>query len=116
MQLHNFYISVGGNFESVLDRLQSKQIIQKFLLRFVKDQTYNNLKKAIADQDTRSAFLAAHTLKGTAANLGLDSLALAASELTETFRNAAAFPQDVSTDAVDESYYTVIKNIALLES
>lgn len=116
LQLNEFYILVGGNYETVLDRLQSEQIIRKFLLRFLKDQTYANLKKAVLEKDPKAAFLAAHTLKGTAANLGLDSLALSASALTEVFRGATAFPQGVSTADVDEAYYNAVKHIALLES
>lgn len=115
MQLNQFYISVGGKYEDVLYRLQNEQMIKKFLIKFLKDQTYNNLKKAIADKDTQSAFLAAHTLKGTAANLGLDSLASAASELTEVLRVATSFPENISISPVDETYYTAIKSIALLE-
>lgn len=116
MQLNQFFILVGGKYESVLDRLQDGKIIYKFLLRFLKDQTYGNLKKAISDNDVQAAFLAAHTLKGTAANLGLDDLSAAASVLTEELRGAQAFPENISVASVDEAYYTAIKNIALLES
>lgn len=116
MQLNDFYISVGGNYETVLARLQSEQIIQKFLLRFLKDQTYNDLKKAVDAKDAPTAFLAVHTLMGTAANLGLDTLASDASALTELLRGAAEFPDGISTSEVDKSYYAAIKSIAMLEA
>lgn len=115
IQLSDFYISVGGSYEAVLNRLQSEQMIKRFLLKFSKDKTYNELKQAFADKDTQSAFLAAHTLKGTAANLGLDSLSASASVLTESLRHAETFPTGISTAAVDDSYYAAIRNIALLE-
>lgn len=115
MQLGDFYITVGGNVDSVLQRLPSVGMIKKFLLKFVDDPFYGQLKKAFYEGDIPTAFRAAHTIKGTAANLGLADLAKVSSDLTEQLRNADRLPDESYLKAVDEAYKSAIDGIMALD-
>ena len=45
--------------------------VRRFALKFLQDDSFPNLKKALEAQDAPTAFRAAHTLKGVCQNLGL---------------------------------------------
>lgn len=111
MELRDFYKEVGGDYEKVLLRLPDENMIKKFVCKFVNDGSYTELKKALEVEDIASAFRAAHTLKGIAANLGLDLLAAAASELTEQLRDMSAMPSEGYVEAVDKTYQLTIEKI-----
>ena len=55
-------------------------------MKFLDDNSYANLKEAIAAGNVEEAFRAAHTLKGVCLNLGFDNLYKASSAITEIFR------------------------------
>ncbi len=54
-------------------------------MKFLDDNSYANLKEAIAAGNVEEAFRAAHTLKGVCLNLGFDNLYKASSAITEIF-------------------------------
>lgn len=110
MNLMEFYKAVGGDYNQVILRLPSEAMIQKYLNRFLDDPSYGNLKEAWEKGRIQDAFLAAHTLKGTAANLGLDQLAQAASDLTEELRQAVVLPSEDGMKKVTDAYETVRRN------
>lgn len=86
MDLKEFYKIIDGDYEEVLSRLASDQRIQKYLLRFLDVPDFELLKQAVAAKDWEKAFLAAHTLKGNALNLGLGTFTTSDTELTEFLR------------------------------
>lgn len=116
MELNEFYKKVGGDYEKVLLRLLAPSMIKKFVCRFVQDPSYAELEKALENKQAADAFRAAHTLKGTAATLGLDQLAQAAADLTEELRNAAEIPEVNSAERVKEAYQMTVGYIAELEA
>lgn len=87
MTLKECYEYMGENYEEVLSRLPSEKLIQKFVLRFPEDLSYQNLHKALEEQDGKEAFRAAHTLKGVAANLGFGNLYRSSSLVTDALRD-----------------------------
>lgn len=115
MNLQEFYLSVGGNYNNMLARIPSDSLIQKFLFKFVEDPTYNTLLEACASGDLDAAFRAAHTLKGVAYNLDLNILGDAASSYTELLRGASAFPEAAALEAVHAAYQLTIQNINKLK-
>lgn len=115
MELRAFFAAVGGDYEQVLSRLPSENMIRRFLHRFPDDPSYASLKAALAQGDIPTAFRAAHTIKGTAANLGLDALAADASALTEALRNASALPPQELVAAVGAAYRVSIEQIGRLD-
>lgn len=115
MQLNDFYAAVGGDHREVLERLPSEELVRRFLRRFPDDPSYAALKAALAADEWENAFRAAHTLKGTAANLGLGALTSAASALTEALRGAHAAPERALVTAVDAAYRESADAIARLD-
>lgn len=113
MGLREFYAAVGGSAEQVMARLVSEGLIRRFLGKFTADPSYAALKEALAAGDAETAFRAAHTMKGTAANLGLDTLAAAASALTEVLRRGE-LPPAALVDEVDRAYALTVAAIEAL--
>lgn len=116
MKLSVFFPLVGGNYEEICSRLPTDAMIQKFLLKFLDDPSYNLLKTALAEGDIPTAFRAAHTLKGIGGSLGLGNLTTAAVALTEELRNATALPAEHFVQAVDSAYQEAVETILLLKS
>lgn len=114
--LREFFTAIGSDYDEVLSRLPSEEILIKFLPRFPEDPTYDALKEAQEKRDIAAAFLAAHTLKGVAASLGLQQLADTASDLTEQLRPQTDFPEETYFTAVDKAYACVIKALATFEN
>ncbi len=109
--MKKFYDSIGGSYEEIMRRIPSEAILKNFLLKFPSDPSYDSLMQAKADNDIEAAFIAAHTLKGVAANLGLKVLAEAASRLTEKLRPKQEFPTDDYFQAVETAYNNVMAQI-----
>ncbi len=104
MDLKECFDAFGGNYNEVMGRLLTEERVKKFLLMFLKDTSFNDLEAAMENKDYDSAFRAAHTLKGICANLGIEKLGNAASEITEALR-----AKDIDTACklyvqVEESY------------
>lgn len=104
MNLKEFYEETGGSLEEVLKRLPGEAMIKKYVLKFGDDPSYEALKNAESAADIKGAFLAAHTIKGLCANLGIARLEKAASELTEKLRSAEKMPPRESFEDVDREY------------
>lgn len=116
MDIKHFFTAVGGSYEQTLSRLPSEKMILKFVLKFLDDPSYSQLKQALESEDIATAFRAAHTLKGTASTLGLGDLTVAASALTEQLRNATSLPPANAVDEVDKAYALTIESIKGLDA
>lgn len=86
MNIIKFYSDLGDNFDKVVNRLGTKEFVEDFIVEFVKDDTFSNLCNSYNNKDIDNSFLASHTLKGIASNLGLSNLYKVASTLTEALR------------------------------
>lgn len=115
MDLKEFYIKTGGDYENAVQRLSSEKLLIKYICKFADEPSYNALKAAFSSGDVSAAFRAAHTIKGTALSLGLGYLTDAASALTEALRNASVLPSEELLEIVDKAYKITIENIALLD-
>lgn len=114
MELKDFYTSVGGDYDTVLNRLPSVSLILRFGEKFLHDPSWDELHHAWKGNDVPAAFRAAHTLKGISANLGLDVLYKAASDLVEQLRITDTLPEDAALVLVDRAYHTTIESIHAL--
>lgn len=115
MKTDEFFNKVGGDFEDVLKRLLNEDMIKKFVHRFPSDPSFKALEKAFFENDTEAAFLAAHTLKGTAANLGLENLSKEASFLTEILRGAQSLPEKKYFEQTKKEWERTLSLIAELD-
>lgn len=103
MTLQECYAAMGGNYDEVLGRLRSDRLIQKFVLKFVDDGSYQLLLDSMSSQNYEEAFRAAHTIKGMCQNLDFTRLYRSSSALSEALRHgitpeAPALLEQVRTD------------------
>ncbi len=87
MTLEECYNKIGANYRDLVQRLGSEQFALLFAKKFLEDDSFANLEKALAANDAESAFRAVHTLKGVAQNLSLENLYRVSFTLTESLRN-----------------------------
>ena len=86
MDLRECYESFGGNYEDVRSRLMKDELIQRLVIKFLSDTSYEKLSAAMEQADYGEAFRAVHTLKGVSQNLSFDCLSRSTEALTETLR------------------------------
>lgn len=111
MTVEKLYEKIDGSYESVLRRIPTDKLIVCFAKKFLIDESYDELTKAVKDGDVIASFEASHKLKGIVANLGFTSLFEAVNQLTEHLR---AKPQTVDltlVDNVSQRYDVVVKGI-----
>jgi HPt (histidine-containing phosphotransfer) domain-containing protein len=92
---------MGMDVDTTVNRFMGNEgLYLKFLNKFQNDQSVANIQQYITDQNTEEAFKSAHTLKGVAANLGLDPIAQHASDIVELLRGKNQF-SEVDTDKLN---------------
>ena len=95
--LKKCYEAMGGDDDGTLARFANNEaLMKKFSLRFLEDQSYQELCRAMAASDRDTAFRASHTLKGLCLNLGFTPLAKASSELCEALRPGTFSEDDLA--------------------
>lgn len=114
MTIREFYNAIGGDYDDMFRRMPSDRMIENFLLKLPADPSYEALTAAREKRDVEGAFLAAHTLRGVAATLGLKKLTEAAALLADALRPLSDLPDDALFDAVGKAYDRVIQQIAAL--
>ena len=87
MCLKECYIALGGDYDDVISRLRTEKLVQKFVLKFLNDPSYDNLCKALDEENYEEAFRASHTIKGVCQNLSFTKLYKSSHQLTEALRN-----------------------------
>ena len=87
MTLKECYEAIGGDYADVTARLPSEKFIQKFVLKFLDDGSYDLLCRSMETDNMEEAFRAAHTIKGMCQNLGFAKLGASSSALTEHLRS-----------------------------
>lgn len=115
MKLDELYQNIGGDLKTVLQRIPSEAMIGKFVRKYANDPTYNQLAAAVEAENWKDAFLAAHTLKGVAQNLGFDRLQKSASALTEAVRGAVPLTDKKLFDEVCKDQKEVMEAIENLD-
>ena len=108
MTLKDCYIAMGGNYEDVFSRLRSERMIEKFVLKFLDDGSFDLLGRSMAAGAGEEAFRAAHTIKGMCQNLGFTRLEKSSSQMTETLRHGdMAGAQDIFGCVREDYEHTV---------
>lgn len=94
MQLEQCYESFGGNYQDVRSRLMKEELIQRLVIKFLADTSYEKLAAAMEEKNYGEAFRAVHTLKGVSQNLSFDRLSHSTAAMTETLRKWESSPVD----------------------
>lgn len=104
MDMKTFYEKIDSDYDSILQRLGNDERMYKYLGIFAQDQNFDLLKNALEKENQKTAFLAVHTIKGIAVNLGFNHLYENAYGLTELLRE-----DDPDMGAVKNSFVNVEK-------
>lgn len=86
ISMREAYEKIGANYDDACARLMGGEMLARFALKFLDDESMDKLEAAMAAGDAEGAFMAAHTLKGVSQNLGFDNLYEPAVVVTEALR------------------------------
>jgi HPt (histidine-containing phosphotransfer) domain-containing protein len=116
MTIREFYDVTNGDFENVLKRMKTEERVKKYVIMFLKDPSYQELRNAMEENNTENAFRAAHTLKGVYNNLAFTGKEAAAIEITEMLREQKLEEARKLLPTVTEDYQNLIKEIQEIEN
>ena len=111
MTLRECYAALGGDYDDAMGRLRSEKLVNKFVLRFLDDKSYDLLCDAMEAENYEEAFRAAHTIKGVCANLAFTGLGRSSGELTEALRHGRAPGAEGLAEQVKEDYRRTVEAI-----
>lgn len=78
--------------------------MNKFVLKFLTDPSYDLLVRSMESKDWPEAFRAAHTIKGVCQNLDFTRLYRSSSQLSEALRNGFTPEAPALAEQVKEDY------------
>ena len=111
MTLQECYAAMGGDYEGVMGRLRSERMVQKFVLKFLADGSYDLLVRSMEEENYPEAFRAAHTIKGVCQNLDFTRLYRSSSQLSEALRNGFTPEAPALVEQVKSDYAQTISAI-----
>ena len=115
MTLEEFYCLAGGSAAETAPRMGGADATRRFLRLFPLDDSFPMLAAALERGDVQNAFRAAHTLKGVAANLGLERLRALASDMTECLRRGELSGAQARLAETEAAYRQVLAALEELE-
>lgn len=81
--------AAGFDYQGTMNRMMNnEQLMDRFLGKFLNDGSMGALREALAAGNGEGAFVAAHTLKGVAGNLGLTGIYNTVVPVVEPLRRA----------------------------
>lgn len=111
MTLEECYAAMGGDYADVTSRLRSDRMVQKFVLKYLNDPSFDQLCAAMAEKNYEEAFRAAHTIKGVCQNLSFTRLLDSSSQLSEALRHGWTPEADPLLEQVKTDHTAVIAAI-----
>ena len=116
MTLEECYAAMGGDYADAIGRLRSERMIQKFVLKFPADESYDLLCRSWESKDYQEAFRAAHTIKGICQNLSITRLGDSAARLTDALRGGWTPGADALIEEVRRDYQNTVSAIRDFEA
>lgn len=116
MTLQECYAALGGNYQDVRGRLPSEKMVQKFVLKFLGDGSYDLLIRSMEEKNYTEAFRAAHTIKGVCQNLDFTLLYRSSSALSEALRNGLTPEAPALMEQVKADYAQTVAAIREFEA
>jgi len=108
MNLQEAIKEMNIDYDTAVNRFGgSEALYQKFLKRFLDDNTYYELEQAWEKQNYEEIEKKAHTLKGVAGNLNLDKLFSVSNDLVQKIRNKQYENLDESYQQIQEEYKNI---------
>ena len=106
MDIKKLYALEGENISQAIGRFMgNEEMYFDFLTElFTEDETFENLASAVSEGDEKKIETEAHTLKGAAANMGLDALSKAAGGIVQAVRGGNASDIPALFDSCSREY------------
>ncbi len=102
----------GIDVSEALGRFMGNEgLLERFLKKFLDDQNYDALCKAISDGDSEAALTASHTLKGVSGNLSMTELCGLMTEQVKAYRAGAPDEAAAMMPKITEAYQKVVAAI-----
>lgn len=119
-RLKECYDSFGGDYETVKQRIHRDESIERFMIKFLQEPSFNDLSDALENEKYEEAFRAVHSLKGLSANLGFKRLEQSSAIMTELLRKSDLKVIDKGQcrklfESVSADYKAVVEAIKELE-
>lgn len=115
MTIEAILIQAGSDVDTVLKRFgDNKALLERFMKKFISDENFHQLEKAVADKDYKAIEMTAHTLKGLAANLGFTALSNQCAEIVADIRESKFDRLDSLMEKASEEYKKIIDLIEQL--
>lgn len=111
MTLKECYQKMGGNYDEVFSRFRKEERVQKFVLKFLNDKSYELLCESLESENYDEAFRASHTIKGICQNLSFTRLYQSSYQLTELLRDKKIDQIEDYVNRVKEDYLLTIEAI-----
>lgn len=116
MKMQEFYERLGAEYDIVLERFLGKEdLLKKFVLLFLKDDTYEKVVKAYESNDYNELERTSHTLKGIVANLGFECLYVDCSKMVNNLRKDNLDNIRLDYEAICDDYNLVRSSILNIE-
>lgn len=111
MTLQECYAAMGGDYEDVTRRLRGERLVNKFVLRFLDDKSYELFCTSMKEKNYEEAFRAAHSIKGACQNLSFNRLLESSSEMADALRHGWTPEADALIGRLGEDYQATIAAI-----
>ena len=111
MTLQECYAAMSGNYDDAIGRLRSERLVQKFVLKFLDDGSYDLLCRSLEEKNYEEAFRAAHTIKGVCQNLSLTKLQDSSSRLCESLRGGYTPESEALARETEADYQQTVSAI-----
>lgn len=111
MTLKECYESFGGDFDSVLQRLNREQLVEKFVYKFLDDKSFCLFKTSMENKDYAEALRSVHTLKGICQNLSFTKLYESSNITTLALKENDCQKAAESMPQLSEDYHRIINAI-----
>lgn len=115
MTVKDCYNKMGASYQNVMARFGNEDMVKRFALKFLQDDSFEQLKMALEKQDAEASFRAAHTLKGLCLNLGFDSLFEVTTVITEHLRDGQIAGWESLFEKVEQRYVIVKESLEQLQ-
>lgn len=114
MTIEQCYEKLGGDFQKICRRLPGRQFVERFVGRYLEDDSANMLFASVKSGDMEEAFRHTLSLKGVAGNLGFENLERTAEALAYAIRQGRS-ASEISrlAEYVEQHHMTAVKLIRL---
>ncbi len=86
MTIRELYQAIGSDFKDVLARIPNESLIERLVLKYPQEDSYELLVESMESGNYEEALTAVHTLKGLSQNLGFTPLGAACSMMNEALK------------------------------